>query len=453
MQNELRAIAATAALQMDGDLHRHVRSGIETKDDKAFATLRQKLMRIRIANDLTADNIYTFYPDEQAGLLRFAVMTHAQPFVGDPYEVQPHLYRVYATGEPAASRLYEDAHGQWISAAAPIWDSRGQLVGLIEVNRKAEAYFARYRYVMLLTLIIGLIGMALSSVVGWHVLRISVLKPVKAIDEGMKALGRHDFKHRVKINTRDEFQQLGETLNHLFDELNAARSVQAGFFPEQLPQLPSYRLAAASEPCDATGGDYYDAFKLDDDRVGIVVADVTGHGLGPSLIMASCRSALHALSSTGLAPGELLQRLEQLLGTDMAEGRFITMIYGVLEADGTFTYANAGHGPAMVVTSGDVVHLESHRAPLGIEVDIDGEPLQSTIHLEPGDRVLFTSDGVNEAQNPDNEHFGNGRIELIVRDRSLVCQQIVGRLREAVQTHRAHRPADDDLTILCVDRV
>ncbi len=297
-------------------------------------------------------------------------------------------------------------------------------------------------------------GIAISSLLGYLVLSRLVIRPVGEIHRGLQALGRHDFSHRVKLNTKDEFQTLGDALNILSDQLNVARSIQAGFFPAELPACVGYRMAGASEPCDATGGDYYDAFKLDDQRTAVVMADVTGHGLGPSLIMATCRSALQALARTGLEPGDLLQRLEDQLAPDLTEGRFITMIMGVLHEDGRFTYANAGHAPAMIRTANDgVKHLGSHRPPLGVIIPLDDQDLQTTVQLDPGDRVLLTSDGVNEAQNTFNKQFGFGPLERLIDDLALKCDQVVATLRRDVGTHRHPRRADDDLTILCIDRV
>lgn len=449
IQTQLNAIAATAALQIDGDLHGQLTADTDP-DSPEFQTLRDTLVAVRDANDLTADNIYTFLLSDEHELL-FGVMTQ-NPFIGQPYPMQGHILESLFTERAFASDLYTDSEGRWISAAAPIKDSSGRIVGVLEVNQPADAYLNRYDYLLLLNTAMALVALAIASLLGWYVLNRLVIKPVHAIHDGMLALGRQDFKHRVNIRSRDELQELGETLNHLFEQLNVAQSIQSAFFPKHLPEPAGYRLAAESEPCDATGGDYYDAFNLGE-RLAILVADVTGHGLGPSLLMASCRSALHALAATDLEPGELLVRLEKLLEKDLTDGRFITMIYGVLDPDGTFTYANAGHAPAMCVHDGKVIQLPSHRPPLGVDVEADFGTDQTTVQLAPGDRILLTSDGVNEAQNAQNKQFGFERIEAIVRDGSVQCNQVVSRLSRDVARHRGNLPPNDDVTILCVDRV
>ena len=334
-------------------------------------------------------------------------------------------------------------------------DAAPRVVGLLEVTQPAAAYFARYRRLVWLNSAIAVLGIGVTSLLGYLVLRRLVIGPVGAIRDGVSALARHDFNHRVNLTSRDEFQELGESLNHLANQLNAARAIQAGFFPQQLPEPPGYRMAGASEPCDATGGDYYDAFVLDDQRTAVVVADVTGHGLGPSLLMATCRSALQALAQSGHEPGELIQRLEKQLAPDLTQGRFITMILGVLHRDGTFTYANAGHAPALAHTARHgMQRLPSHRPPLGVLIPhAEADENQSTLHLEPGDRLFLASDGVIESQDADDRHYGHEPVEALLRTPGLACAPLVERLREDLRAHRHPRRADDDVTILCIDRI
>ncbi len=452
MQNELRAIAATAALHLDGDLHARA-ARHQNPQSHAFRALRAQLTAIRDANGLAPQHIYTFDVADET-TLRFAVMTHDEPFVGEAYAFEPHLDRARRTGRAAASTLYGDAHGQWISAAAPIFNRAGDVVGLLEVTREADAYFRRADTVILLTTAIALASLIIASFVGFLVLRHVIIEPLRAIHDGMIALGRHDFHHRVRLHTGDEFDQLAQTLNHLFEQFNIARNIQQSFLPDSMPGGDGYRFAICTDPCEATGGDYLDVFALDDERTAVLVADVTGHGLGPSLLMATCRAAVHALSTAGLEPGDLLERLERLLAPDLHDGRFVTMIYGILHRDGAFTYANASQSPALLRARHGVEHLESHRAPLGVGAlfDLPEHAAQSTVHLRVRDRLLLGSDGVSEARSPDHVQFGQERIARILDDDALTCEQVVEALRNALDEHRAHLPPSDDVTILCVER-
>jgi serine phosphatase RsbU (regulator of sigma subunit) len=452
MQREIGAIASTAALQLDGDLLKTIRTSADA-NSAAFATLQSNLTKIRDANGLKFEQIYTFYRDG-ADQVRFGVMTHPKPFVGDAYPLRPAMLPVFEKGVANVTDLYEDAHGSWISAYAPVRDSSGAVVALLEVDKPAEQYFANYRRVSKLNLAIGLIALAISSIVGWFALDRTVIAPMRAVHRGVRALGRQDFRHRVALRTSDEFEELGDALNHLSEQLNVARSVQQSFIPKSLPDHAGYRFAVTSEACDTTAGDYVDAFALDELRVAVLVADVTGHGLGPSLLMAACRSALRALAMMPLRPSDIIDRLNRMLANDLTEGRFITMIFGVLESDGTFTFCNAGHGPALVLTKAGVAHLPSHRPPLGIDWDIaDEEDHETTMRLQVGDRILLASDGVNEAMNSAGEQFGTDRMTTIVADRLLNCEQVVQAHRDALLKHCGGPQRADDVTLLCIDRV
>jgi len=458
IQQEMRSIAATAALQMDPDLHHQV-ALTQDPEHPAFIELRDRLRRIVAANGFEPDNIYTFFADQQEGVLRFGVMAHDEPFVGDPYPVHEHQAMAAQSGQVYASGVFADDFGEWIAAVAPIRNDAGEVLGLLEVARRADAYFARIDQTILITTLAALGGLLLSSIVGYLVLRKLVIHPVRVIHDGMVALAQHDFGHRVELDTGDEFEELGDALNNMSDQLNVARSIQAGFVPQDPPEQPGYVFAYRSDPCDATGGDYIDAFDLPNGDTAILVADVTGHGLGPSLIMASCRSALRALAQTGLPPGQLLEKLEQQVADDLTDGRFITMVLGILSPDGKFTYANAGHAPALVVRGREVIRLEAHRFPLGIFLESDepdvwgGTEVQTELQLEPGDRVVFTSDGVNETQDTHNEQFGVTRIEAVAQRRDLDAHAFVDLLHNQITLHRAGLPPVDDITMLCVDRV
>ncbi len=451
MQKELRAVASTGAIQIDGDAH----SRIRTQDDvpgEDFRRVRDQVARIRDVNGISPDHIYTFYPDPEEGWVRWGVMTHRETWVGERYEMQPQMAAVLREGTVLATELYEDKNGRWISAYAPIRDSAGGIVGLLEVDRAAADYLARYQYVTILTAALGLVALGVSSILGWFALSAVVLRPMKALRDGMLALGRREFDHKVEIGSRDEFRDLGETLNKLARDLDVARVIQSTFLPRRLPSTRGYRFALASIACDATGGDYVDAFELPDGRAAVLVADVSGHGLGASLLMSACRSALRAMCRGPHSPGELLERLESQLSEDLGDSRFITMVYGVLEPDGRFTWANAGHEPAFAVVGGEVVVFEAHRTPLGVGIDLGGDK-ETTIRLSPGDRVFLGSDGVTEAMDPAGELFGAERIVEAVRGAGATCQEVVDRLNAALDAHCRGPARRDDVTMLVLDRI
>ncbi|MHC4385246.1 MAG: HAMP domain-containing protein, partial [Planctomycetota bacterium] len=224
MQNELKAIASTAALQVDGDLHNAIRT-MEDADHEAFGALREKLREVQQANGIAINHIYTFYRDGDQ--MRFAVMLNPRDelFIGNTYPVQDLMVPVLEQGTVGATELYRDEHGEWISAYAPIRDARGEVVGLLEVDKDSREYFAEFNYYTRLTIALGLLSVAVSSILGWWVLERIVIKPLSVIQEGIVALGRRDFTHRVKLATNDELKDLGETLNGISKQLDVARLV------------------------------------------------------------------------------------------------------------------------------------------------------------------------------------------------------------------------------------
>lgn len=451
LQNELRAIAITAAMHIDGDALSRVQLPADASG-RDFLRLRNQLRGVRDLNaDLTQDNIYTVFRDD-FGVIRFGVMTHENPFIGDVCPVQPELVEAMESATPQVTDLYRDLNGQWISAFSPILDSRGSVVGAIDVNRKSDKYFERYHRITRLTLAIGLLVLALSLLLGWLVLNRVVVRPMRAVHGGMQALRRSDFGHRISLSTGDEFEQLGDTFNNLARELNAARNVQASFAPKDIPSRGGWAIAAVSEPCDATAGDYVDAFALPDDRIAVVVADVTGHGLAPALLMSACRSTLRALAALESSPAKIIERLDAMISDDLTDGRFITMIFGILASDGQFTFCNAGHGPAMAFIDGRVITLEAHRPPVGIGWQTTPDDSESSMNLRKGDRLLLASDGVTEAFDPSDEQFGEDRLRAIAGDRAMDQTGVIRTILDAVVRHRGRRAQSDDITILCIDR-
>ncbi len=241
--------------------------------------------------------------------------------------------------------------------------------------------------------------------------------------------------------------------------LRLAREIQAGFFPRALPAVPGYELAAGSRSADATGGDYCDVLSLGSGRLGLVVADVCGHGLGPSLLMASLRGVLRGFAVREPAPAALLGELGQALYDDLAPcHRFITLLYGSLApAEHRFDYANAGHGPV-------ALHFQAARGRFSslAEDDRRGCPLGirreryqpcAPVALAPGDLLVLGSDGIVETHRA-GARFGMARLEqLILRLKDRPLQEVVDRALEATSAfHEGGRP-DDDMTLLLVRRI
>jgi len=231
--------------------------------------------------------------------------------------------------------------------------------------------------------------------------------------------------------------------------------VQRSFMPSSLPAVAQYDLATWWFPQEAVGGDYCDVITLNDGCLGLVIADVSGHGLGPSLLMASVRAALRALVLQHTDPAVIMRFLAHALSGDLQEGRFITMVLAALDTQAhTIRYANAGHGPALHYSqrSGAFQPLVSSGLPLGVDDDPVFEAV-AAVPVEPGDLILLCTDGIVEAMNDSDQPFSQARLEELVREVAYApAEQIARAIGDAVSAHYEGESPPDDLTILVAKR-
>ena len=237
--------------------------------------------------------------------------------------------------------------------------------------------------------------------------------------------------------------------------LDAARNIQRGFLPEQLPDIDGYELAAWWQPAQGVGGDYYDVVRLPDSRFLLAVADVSGHGLGPSLIMASARAMLHVLARTVSDPARMLTLLSDTIYPDLQDGRFITFCLAALDiSQHTVTFANAGHGPAFHLSRGpaSIRTLETTGLPIGIEQQIY-PAAQAPVNVAPGDLVILATDGAIELKNAEGEMFGRPRLEqLVLQYQALPARELLAKLKSAILEFSRCEHLEDDITVLILER-
>lgn len=236
-------------------------------------------------------------------------------------------------------------------------------------------------------------------------------------------------------------------------ELQIACRVQKGLFPSSPPQVPGFDFAGATRPAAAMCGDYFDYVATEDGRLGLVIGDVSGHGLGPAVVMAETRAYLRAFMRTLPDMGDVLRALNQTLVADLEVGRFVTMLAARLDTrTRVLTYANAGHPPGFVLGRSGAVRavLESRGTPLGVSA-IWGVANAAPITLEPGDTVVFVTDGITESQAPDGSLLGTSGVLRLVRahlDGS--ASQTLERLIGGALDFTEGGPRADDLTaVIC----
>jgi phosphoserine phosphatase len=238
--------------------------------------------------------------------------------------------------------------------------------------------------------------------------------------------------------------------------MKIAREIQQGLLPQADPRICGYDVAGLCQPADETGGDTYDFMPLPDGRWMLTVADATGHGIGPALVIAETRAMLRALSQNARAdaPG-VLRSANLLLAADLADSRFVTCFLGLLDPlANRLSYASAGHGPMLFYRRRDDAfdQVPATDVPLGVFAEALFDRC-ITHPFGPGDFAVVTTDGFFEAVNPAGEAFGVERmLDLLRRDRAGPSDRMIANLRDAVDTFTAGRPQQDDLTAVVIRR-
>lgn len=205
-------------------------------------------------------------------------------------------------------------------------------------------------------------------------------------------------------------------------ELKVARLIQQTLLPQSLPEIDGWQVAAYYQPAQAVGGDFYDFRTLSDGKLAIVIGDVTDKGVPAALVMATTRTLLRAASERLVSPGAVLERVNDLLHPDIPARMFVTCLYAVLDpTTGHLVYANAGHDLPYATGPRGVVELAARGMPLGLMPGMDYE--EKEVALGPGDTVLFYSDGLVEAHDPQREMYGFPKLRQELanfRDDSLI---------------------------------
>jgi serine phosphatase RsbU (regulator of sigma subunit)/anti-sigma regulatory factor (Ser/Thr protein kinase) len=212
-------------------------------------------------------------------------------------------------------------------------------------------------------------------------------------------------EQQAEIRQRERIEQ----------ELQVAQLIQQQFLPHELPELAGWHVAAYYKPARAVGGDFYDFIELPDGQVGIVVGDVTDKGVPAALVMATTHSILRAEAPRLVAPAEVLERVNDLLVTEMPAHMFVTCLYAVLDpGTGRLRFANAGHNLPYLKGEGGVTELRATGMPLGLMPGMRYDEREAA--LVAGDGLLLHSDGLAEAHGAGREMFGFPRLAKLVGD-------------------------------------
>jgi serine phosphatase RsbU (regulator of sigma subunit)/anti-sigma regulatory factor (Ser/Thr protein kinase) len=234
-------------------------------------------------------------------------------------------------------------------------------------------------------------------------------------------------------------------------EMRVASLIQQTLLPREVPDLEEYEVAAYYQPAREVGGDFYDFVYFDDGRVAIIVGDVTDKGVPAALVMATTRTLLRAAAERLETPGQVLERVNELLFPDIPQRMFVTCLYALLDPEsGQLQYANAGHDLPYRRLETGVDELKARGMPLGLMQGMNYE--EKEITLEPGQTVLFHSDGLVEAHNPDREMFGFPKLQALMAEHEGGAELVDFLLEELAKFTGPGWEQEDDVTLVTLER-
>jgi phosphoserine phosphatase RsbU/P len=311
----------------------------------------------------------------------------------------------------------------------------------------------------------------------------SITGSVHQLFAGTERVRQGDFTHKIAVKTDDQLGELSVSFNsmtasiedllvqaaekkRLEEELRIAHEIQMSLLPQGPLHMPGLSVTALCVPAREVGGDYYDFLPLDDHRVGVLIADVSGKGTSAALYMAELKGLMLSLSEIHSSPRELLIAANRIIAHHLDARSFITMTYAVVDLrKGIMTYARAGHTPLIYVPGAgvgarDVRILVPDGMVVGLKLD-NGEMFdrllqEETIALRPGDLYLFFTDGISEAMNVHDDCFGESRLgELVQAHAHLPSAELRERVLREIAAFVGDAPQHDDMTmiLLKVDEV
>lgn len=305
----------------------------------------------------------------------------------------------------------------------------------------------------------------------------SITRSVEALSRGTDLVRSGNFGHQVQAASPDQLGELASSFNImtakiaddmgrlrraavLEQEMETARQSQARLLPpEGSVSVPGFLVAAVCRPATEVGGDYYDLIPLGPERLGVVIADVSGTGTRAAFIMAELKGLMLALSRIHDSPRKVLIEANRVLHNALDSRTFITITYAVFDSEaGRVTFARAGHSPLLHLIRRDGHWPRSEAlAPPGVGLALDPGPVFDQVleersePLHPGETWLFFTDGVSEAMNPDSEMFGEERLMRILEEGAALPPTDLQRaVEEAVQEFTGAAAHTDDLTMVLV---
>ena len=350
------------------------------------------------------------------------------------------------------------------------------------LSRAQQAQFAGFQLADLMLILLGMVaGLFLiieivALIMGLALAR-SITSSIHELFMGTERVRQGDFTHRISIGTKDQLGELADSFNQMTDgiekllqtaaekkrleeELRIARQIQMSLLPHGPLDVPGLNITALCVPAREVGGDYYDFFTLKSERLGVLIADVSGKGTSAALYMAELKGLVLSLSQIYESPRQLLIEVNRIISENLDARSFITMTYAVIDVKaGMMTYARAGHTPLVylpgpealvagaqvLIPSGMVVGLRIDGAETKFEELLE----EVQIPLGNGDIIVLYTDGITEAMNSESDLFGDSRLSRIVEEHGhLDCGELRERILREIEAFVGNADQHDDMTMI-----
>lgn len=243
-----------------------------------------------------------------------------------------------------------------------------------------------------------------------------------------------------------------EERRRLESELELSQVVQRALLPQRMPEISGVELAAFSRPSEIIGGDYFDFFQFRDGAHGLVIADVSGHGVSAGMLMSSLQTALRTMAPEYETPAEVLERINRFYIHNIHFSTFVTVFLARFDPSTLcLTYVNAGHNPPILHRRGseEVGWLKPTAPAIGLVEEF--HPRTESITFTPGDSLLLYTDGVTEVLDTSNNQFGQESLaELFRQNADLRAPDILQVVRRSVSTFGENKPLADDVTMVAL---
>lgn len=330
-------------------------------------------------------------------------------------------------------------------------------------------------------LLLTTLAACLVAVLACRIIALMISRPIDELVAGTRRIVAGQFDSPVDVHRRDELGALADSFNEMSQglkerdvlreertkiehDLALARKIQMDVLPKMLPPTPGYDMAAYSLPAEQTGGDIYDLVALaleppspeDPPSVVLLLADATGHGIGPALSVTQVRSMLRIGVSLRAGLDDLFAQINRQLCVDLGCERFVTAFMGLLDLSAhQINYHSAGQGPLLHfhVADGRFEWLSSSMLPLGVVEDAHSDGVRS-MAVAPGDLIVLLTDGFFEYESPDGEMFGSTRVAEIIRaNHHRPAREILTAILTAIREFARGAPQLDDMTGLVIRRL